>query len=172
MYVRIKDFIARKRSFRRLCFHRCLSVHSGRGVCPIACLDTPRRTRNRHPRPEADTHPPPGQTPLPCVIHAGRRSTSGWYASHWNAFLFCPNFTTSCGSWWKLIRSIITSQHSDVTSFTFGVLTEKDIKVDAISKIKHRCYGPGLDKPPQLQPISLSLVLSSCPVNFASGQVD
>ena len=33
--------------------HRCLSVH--RGVCPIACWDTPR--------PPADT-PPPGQTPL------------------------------------------------------------------------------------------------------------
>ena len=40
---------ARKRSLRRLCFHRCLSVHRG-GVCPIACWDT-------HPTgPEADTH--------------------------------------------------------------------------------------------------------------------
>ena len=26
-------------------------------------------------------------TPL-CTVHAGIRSTSGWYTSHWNAFLF------------------------------------------------------------------------------------
>ena len=55
-------FTARKRSLRRLCFHRCLTVN--RGVCPIACWDTdppPLGTRGRHPpgrhppRPEADT---------------------------------------------------------------------------------------------------------------------
>ena len=27
---------ARKRSLRRLCFHRCLSVHGGRGACMAA----------------------------------------------------------------------------------------------------------------------------------------
>ena len=43
---------------------------SGGGVCPVACRDTP-----------------PGQTP-PCAVHAGIQSTSGQYASHWNAFLF------------------------------------------------------------------------------------
>ena len=50
----------------------------------------------RHTR----AHTPPGQTPpwadtpldrhpthIPCVLHAGIRSTNGWYASHWNAFL-------------------------------------------------------------------------------------
>ena len=41
----------RKRSLRRLCFHRCLST---RGVCPIACWDT---------HPWADTHPR-ADTPL------------------------------------------------------------------------------------------------------------
>ena len=46
---------ARKRSLRRLCFHRCPSVF--RGVCLIACWDAP---------PQADTslgRHPPGQTP-------------------------------------------------------------------------------------------------------------
>ena len=32
---------ARKRSFRRLRFHRCLSVHSEGGVCPIAFWGRP-----------------------------------------------------------------------------------------------------------------------------------
>ena len=36
-------------------------------------------------------------TPLvrhsPCAVHAGIRSTSGRYASHWNAFLFIITFT-------------------------------------------------------------------------------
>ena len=43
-------FTARKRSLRRLCFHRCLSVHRG-GVFPIACWDTPRADTllGRHP---------------------------------------------------------------------------------------------------------------------------
>ena len=69
---------ARKRSLRRLCFYTCLSVilFTG-GVCPIACWDTPPRTRGRcpptpdqryPPRPEAgtpreQTHSPPKQTP-------------------------------------------------------------------------------------------------------------
>ena len=40
-----------------------------------------------HPSPWADT--PRGQTPpTPCAVHAGIRSTSGWYASYWNAILF------------------------------------------------------------------------------------
>ena len=96
-----KHFItARKQSLQRLCFHRCLSVHSG--VCPIACWDTPHwadTLLGRHPPAQtpswADTplgrHPlgrhPPGQTPPSCAVHAGMWSTSGRYASHWNAFL-------------------------------------------------------------------------------------
>ena len=77
----------RKRSLRRLCFHRCLSVH--RGVYPIACradtplgrhsdgqthfptwedtprADTPWQTPPRHTLPPRHTPPwqtPPGQT--------------------------------------------------------------------------------------------------------------
>ena len=113
---------ARKRSFRRLCFHRCLSVHGG-GCLPHYMLgythpgpeaDTPHPgTRGRPPwadTPQADTphpgtrgRPPWADTPLgrhpradtpPCTVHAGIRSTSGRYASHWNAFLF-PNRNTS-----------------------------------------------------------------------------
>ena len=83
---------ARKRSLRRLCFHRCLSGHSGHRHPPPA--DNPRQAT-----PQADTplgrHPSPGQTP-PCPVHAGIRSTSGWYASHWNAFFF--DIETSCVS--------------------------------------------------------------------------
>ena len=49
-----------------------VSVHRGE-VWPIACW--------------ADT-PPPGQTP-PLRSACWVRSTSGQYASHWNAFLLC-----------------------------------------------------------------------------------
>ena len=74
---------------REGCFHRCLSVHGGGGwgCLPLVpgevCQTLPPLGR----------HPPPGQTPLlgqthtPCAVHAGIRSTSGRYASHWNAFL-------------------------------------------------------------------------------------
>ena len=65
---------------RRLCFHRCLYVHRG-GVC--------------HPLGRY----PPGQTP-PCPVHAGIRSTSWRYASHWNAFLFFFLFFVFCFSFW------------------------------------------------------------------------
>ena len=98
-----KQFItARKRSLRRLCFHRCLSPWGG--VWPITCWDTPwaDTPMDRHPSghtsPWPDPPPvdgqtsplgkhPPGRQP-PCAVHAGIRSTRGQYASHWNAFLF------------------------------------------------------------------------------------
>ena len=92
----VKKFLisARKRSLRRLCFHRCLSVHGG-GCLPHCMLeytpkaDTPMRTPlGRHPalgRHPPGRHPPADPT---CAVHAGIWSTSGWYASHWNAFLF------------------------------------------------------------------------------------
>ena len=96
-----KFITALKRSLRRLCFHRCLSVHGRRGwecikactgqgacipactgqggvcqggVCPGGLLDqrqTPPQRRGRSP--------PRG--------YYGIRSTSGRYASHWKAFL-------------------------------------------------------------------------------------
>ena len=52
---------------------------------PSPWADTPmgRQPPGRHP---------PRQTPpwadTPCTVHAGIRSKSGRYASHWNAFLF------------------------------------------------------------------------------------
>ena len=82
-------FTARKRSFRRLCFHRCLCVHGGVSV-----------THTQPLGPEADTCPAQcmlGHTHPPAQCMLGH--TSPWlilrdtvnkrgYASHWNAFLF------------------------------------------------------------------------------------
>ena len=59
----------------------CHSVHGG-GVCNTPLwADPPGQTRLPS---GADT---PRQTP-PHAVHAGIRSTSGRYASYWNAFLF------------------------------------------------------------------------------------
>ena len=53
-------FTARKRSLRRLCFHRCLSVHRGRVSAPLhAGIHTPG----------ADTHPPEQTPPSPGSRH-------------------------------------------------------------------------------------------------------
>ena len=52
-------FTVRERSLRRLCFHRCLSVHRG-GGCPIASWDTP--PGSRHPSPQSRA---PGQQTIP-----------------------------------------------------------------------------------------------------------
>ena len=68
----------RKQSLRRLCFHRCLSVHRGEYL-------------GRYP---------PGQVHPPATVHAGIRSTSGWYASHWNAFLL--NINIVVGIQWRI----------------------------------------------------------------------
>ena len=93
-------FTARKRSLRKLCFYKCLSVilfTRGGGVCPKECWDTPL------PR---QTPSSPRQTPHK---HYGIRSTSGqaggrdieirsmsgWYASYWNAFLLSPYLVVS-----------------------------------------------------------------------------
>ena len=63
-------------NLRRLCFHRCLSVHRGVGVCPKACWDThpPGRYPSGrytpwqvHPSPWAGT-PPWASTP-PWRVH-------------------------------------------------------------------------------------------------------
>ena len=104
-------FTARKRSLRRLCFHRCLSVHGG-GVFPHCMLGYTPRTRGRHPRqqtPPQDQTPPPRtrhplprcRYPLPWSRHTPELTpnppprsacweigaTSGRYASYWNAYL-------------------------------------------------------------------------------------
>ena len=60
-------FTDRKRSLRRLCFHRCLSVHGG--VYPIACWDTHTPDQRQIP-PWEQT--PPWRRHLPLAMHAGR----------------------------------------------------------------------------------------------------
>ena len=82
---------ARKRILRRLCFHRCLSVHGGE------YLDRyPPDRYTTTPPPWAGTphpHPPTlGRYTPPATVHAGIRSTSGRYASHWNAFLLVHTY--------------------------------------------------------------------------------
>ena len=89
---------ARKRNLWRWCFYSCLSKHAlsrgcasqhalGRGCLPGGvCLGGVSARGCVFPegcvcgRPEADTPSPSG--------YYGIRSTSGWYESHWNAFLF------------------------------------------------------------------------------------
>ena len=65
----------------------CHSVHTH----PLPPGQTP--PGQTHP-PWADTSPlgrhiTPGQTHHLWAVHAGTQSTSGWYASYWNAFSFC-----------------------------------------------------------------------------------
>ena len=68
---------ARKRSLRRLCFYRCLSVHRG-GVSVGACM-----VGVLHGSGVCVLCMPP-----PASRYYGIRSMSRWYASYWNAFLF------------------------------------------------------------------------------------
>ena len=70
----------------------CASVHAGIHTPPDQA-DTPW-TRQTPPPDQADTHPPPGpgRPPLgpgrpPREADSSIRSTSGRYASYWNAFL-------------------------------------------------------------------------------------
>ena len=59
-----------------------------------------RPTRNRHPPPRADPLPFPG-------ADSSIRSTSGWYASYWNAFLF---YLCVLVSHWNLLKSLVSSE--------------------------------------------------------------
>ena len=73
-------FTARKRSLRRLCFHRSLSVHGGISAAPLHAGIYPQ-DRRRKPPPGAaplweqtspkEQTPPPEQTLPPCAVHAG-----------------------------------------------------------------------------------------------------
>ena len=79
----------------------CNSVHRGRGVCLSAYWDTtppsgpgrPNPPQNQTPPPTGQTLPPgPDTTPRTRQTHPPEadsciRSTSGRYASYWNAFL-------------------------------------------------------------------------------------
>ena len=99
----------------------------GRGVCLSACWDTtpPEQTPPGAEPPGADTPPreqtpPPGPDPPSVSRHPPReadssiRSTSGRYASYWNAFLFCHLFwitsiRTHRNSVSKLLPFIVTN---------------------------------------------------------------
>ena len=63
---------ASERSLRRLCFHRCLSVHGG-VLCPGGCLC-------------------PGGVSV--QGETSRAGTCGRYASYWNTFLFIVTFVS------------------------------------------------------------------------------
>ena len=71
-----------------------LSTGGGGGRHPPGRHPLGRHPPGRHPPGQT----PPGQTPPrqtpPCPVHAGIRSTSGRYASHWNAFLLNCLFQT------------------------------------------------------------------------------
>ena len=71
----------------------CLST--GGGVCPIAYWDTNPLGRYTPWQTPPGRHPPGQTPPVQCsAVHAGIRSTSRQYASHWNAFLFLCTFRT------------------------------------------------------------------------------
>ena len=72
--ISLSPFItAHKRRLRRLCFHRCLSVH-GRGEHCMLGYTPPKQTIPRQTPPWADTplwaDTPPGRHPT-CPVHAG-----------------------------------------------------------------------------------------------------
>ena len=100
-----------QRSWAKVIFSQvCVknSVHGEEGVCLSACWDTPPdQTPLDQAPPRPGTSPRPG-TPRPgtpqdrtppqeadCSI----RSTSGQYASYWNAFLYDLFFTGPGGPW-------------------------------------------------------------------------
>ena len=108
-------FTARKRSLRRLSFYTCLSVHRGSTWAgkPLGRYPPKKYTPGRYtarqvhspgryttspgqvhsplgrytPVSQAGTPPPPGRYTPPSTVCYDIRTTSGWYASYWNAFL-------------------------------------------------------------------------------------
>ena len=79
---------------RMLIFDYCTLLPPANEVCEGyvftgVCLSTGGVSAPLH----AGIHTPPGQTPPGQTppVHAGIRSTSGRYASHWNAFLLHYN---------------------------------------------------------------------------------
>ena len=66
------------------------------GICLSTCWDAPSPGPGRHPprtiqtppQDQTDTPPGPGRHPHQCRACWEIRSTRGWYASYWNAFLF------------------------------------------------------------------------------------
>ena len=77
-----------QRSWAKVIFSQaCVCPQGGKGVCLSACWDVPpweqTPPRSRHPPREADS---------------SIRSTSGRYASYWNAFLFIQSFSVNLKS--------------------------------------------------------------------------
>ena len=95
----------------------CNSVHRG-GLCLSASWDTPPRAdtpRSRHP-PRADTPPSPREA------DSGIRSTSGRYASYWNAFLFLLQ--------WRLEKSVLKRFQFTTVIGVMGLFTNALYKRD------------------------------------------
>ena len=80
------NFVVAKVIFLHLSVIHSVHGGGGKGVCLSACWDT-NPPGTRHP-PRTRHHPPPTteQTP-PRETDSSIRSTSGRYASYWNAFL-------------------------------------------------------------------------------------
>ena len=109
-------------------------LSTGGGCLPRCMLGYPPRTRHppgadtpqsRHP-PRADT-PPEADTPLweqtpprtrhpPWEADSGIQSTSGWYASYWNAFLlliiYCTFLSRMPGVWSHVCMCLLRSQYN------------------------------------------------------------
>ena len=91
-------FTARKRSLRRLCFHRCLSVH-GEGCLPHCMLGyTPPDQRQKPPQDQT----PPEQTPP--TVHAGRYGQQAG-GTHPTGMHTCLALSTGRFfiNWWSLV---------------------------------------------------------------------
>ena len=105
----------------------CLSSGGGEGVCLSACWDAippprsgrhppqgpgrhPPRIRQTPPQDQADLPPPgPGRPPPLGEADSSIRSTSGRYASYWNAFLL--NLKSSINNTYLLVISGLGERH-------------------------------------------------------------
>ena len=80
-----------------------------------------------------------GYTPLgrhpPCAVQAGIRSTSGRYASHWNAFLLFVKFQQKDRQKW-LFKNFISLRFTIDSSFRF--LLKDDISVEPDELLSYR----------------------------------
>ena len=78
-YGMARTYYRPQTKFAKVVFSQVSVCPQGGGICPIACWDTPLARDQRQT--------PPSWADAPCKVHAGIRSTSGRYASHWNVFL-------------------------------------------------------------------------------------
>ena len=78
-----------QRSWAKVIFSQAPVCPQGGGVCLSACWDIPPLHQTPRPSPQVPDPPgPPPQTIPPREADSSIRSTSGRYASYWNAFLF------------------------------------------------------------------------------------